>query len=312
MENIIRVGWSKRFVVRVLVKILILFTAFVLCQTVVAHPTGNMVVVDKTVLWSYINPIEDNAHHACVMIWSEGEKPRPFITSKFTASDFMIYAIGETIYLIERRHLQASDTFEVRLLKTDLNGESKVIWPWFEDKWRIGEGGFFMLSDTKMVFCKYPDLLVLNKGETPRPYFNFDFKIKRIRFLEDEKMLLLSDDVCRLADQQGNILKEWENLTETTNEEPPLGRNQVFDVDYYNDELLVAYWGQRSFYSIDAAGNRKRIEQLKEPFAPHWVAFFGKKKLLFASKIVFDGSAPKPKLIFQEGNGQSRDIWVYE
>jgi len=291
---------------------LLIFFAVLFSVTLQAHPTGNMVVVDNSVLWSYINPIDDTDHHACVMIWSEGKKPRPFITSDFPASDFMIYVKDKFIYLIERRHVPASDIFEIRLLKTDLNGETKIIWPWFEDEWRIGEGGFSMRSDTEMIFCRYPELFVIRKGETPRPFLNLDLKIKSARFLEDGNMLLLSDDMCWLTDQRGAILRKWENLTEASVDEPPLGRNQIFDVDYRKGELLTAYWGKRSFYRISDSGDRKTIVQLKNPYVPHWVAFIGNRKLLFASKLVFDGSTPKPLLILQESDGTSSDIWRYE
>ena len=54
-----------------------------------AHPTGNMITVGENVLWSYINPISDTNHHACVMIWSKNSKPKLFIKSEFPGSDFM-------------------------------------------------------------------------------------------------------------------------------------------------------------------------------------------------------------------------------
>lgn len=276
-----------------------------------AHPTGNLTVVGDHVLWSYVNPINDKEHHACVMIWTDGVEPRPLITSEFPASDFMIYAKDETIYLIERRFVQEGDTFETRVLKVSLDGETTEIWPWFEDRWRIGEGGFFMPSDLEIVFCRYPGMFIVKKGETPIPYFNFDHEIKRTRFLGSGNLLLLSDDKCWLTDTKGNILKAWGDLTEEMTSEPALGRNQVFDVDYYNGQLLVAYWGKRCFYVIDEAGNKNIIDQLEAPFTPHWVAFNNDKKLTFASKLEFNGSNPKPRLVSFD-KGLRTDIWIRE
>lgn len=290
-------------------KITFLFTLFFLALKVKAHPTGNLIVVGEYVLWSYIDPIEDKDHHACVMIWKEGAGPKPLITSKFPASDFMIYAKNETIYLLERKFVSEKDSFEVRVLKLKLNGETEEIWPWFEDEWRIGEGGFSMLSDKEIIFCNYPEILQMKKGETPMPFFRFDHKIKRMRFLNDDSILLLSDERCWLSDSQGNVLEEWENLTTKSVQAPPLGRNQIFDVDYKDGKLLLAYWGKRCFYRIDENGNRKIIEQLKAPETPHWVAFRGNEELLFASQLIFDGSTPRPRLVMIK-NGKSIDIWV--
>src|SRR5690606_27302885 len=112
------------------------------------------------------------------------------------------------IYIIERRYLQASQKFEVRLMKTTTVGKPKIIWDWFQDEWRIGEGGFFMLSDNQMVFGKYPEIYTLKKGEKPEKYFDFDQSIKRIRAVENKQILLLGDSACYLTRQDGSIVKQ--------------------------------------------------------------------------------------------------------
>ena len=274
-----------------------------------AHPTGNMITVGENVLWSYINPINDPNHYACVMIWTKGYQPKVFIQSEYPASDFMLYNKQNEIYIIERKFLQASDEFQIRVLKSTIGSKPKVIWNWFKDDNRIGEGGFFMLSDNQMVFGKYPEIYSLKKGEQPTKHFEFDNPINRIRAVENNQILLLGDNSCYLVQQNGDILKQWSDLIDPTLENAPMNRNQVFDADYYKEDLLLSYWGRRSFDLIDASGKREIILQQSEPYTPHWVAFWNKEKLLFSSQLIFDGSTPKPNLsLLDEGNNQSI-IW---
>ncbi|WP_186754218.1 hypothetical protein [Echinicola salinicaeni] len=282
---------------------------FFLSSFAFAHPTGNMVTMGENVLWSYINPINDRNHYACVMIWTKGSQPKVFIQSKYAASDYMLYNKQNKIYLIERKYLQASDEFQVRVLKSTNGKEPMVIWNWFKDDYRIGEGGFFMLSDNQMVFGKYPKVYSLKKGEQPTKYFEFEHPIKRIRAVERNKILLLGDNFCYLVQQNGTILKKWDELIDHKVENAPMNRNQVFDADYANGELLISYWGRRSFDLINAGGKRQTILQQTEPLTPHWVAFWNKEKLLFSSKLIFDGSTPKPHLSLLNEQNKQRVIW---
>ncbi|MEQ8532868.1 MAG: hypothetical protein RIB86_13535 [Imperialibacter sp.] len=282
---------------------------FFLTSFAFAHPTGNMITIGENVLWSYINPINDLNHYACVMIWTKGSQPKVFIQSEYVASDFMLYNNQNEIYIIERRFLQASDEFHIRVLKSTIGSQPKVIWDWFKDDYRIGEGGFFMLSDNQMVFGKYPEIYSSKKGEQPTKYFEFDLPIKRIRAVEDSQILLLDDEGCYLVQQNGSILEQWNELTDPSVQNSPLNRNQLFDADYSNGELLLSYWGRRSFDLIDATGNRQIILQQTEPLTPHWVAFWNKEKLLFSSQLIFDGSTPKPHLTLLNEQNDQRVIW---
>ena len=289
--------------------IIIIFSILSVTNTVFAHPTGNMITVGDYVLWSYINPINDADHHACVMICTKGSEPKVFIQSEYAASDYMLYNNQNEIFIIERRHLQATQEFEVRLMKTTIRKKPKIIWEWFKDDWRIGEGGFFMLSDNQMVFGKYPEIYTLEKGGKPKKYFDFDQPVKRIRAVENNQILLMGDKACYLTRQDGSKVKQWNQLIDDKIKNAPLNRNQIFDADYKNGNLLFAYWGKRSFEWIDRNGKCQTLLQQSEPFTPHWVAFLNNKKLLFSSKLVFDGSTPKPHLILLNDKNHSKVVW---
>ena len=289
--------------------ILVIFLLF-LTPFAFAHPTGNRYSIGEGWLWVLINPSKDPDHHACVMIWTEGAEPNVFFQSEHAASDFMLYTKQNEIFLIERRFLQASDEFQVRVLKSTIEKKPQVIWDWFKGDYRIGEGGFFMLSDNEMVFGKYPKIYRLKKGEQPKNYFEFDQPINRIRAVEENQILLLGENSCYLVNQNGSLLKQWNDLTDPNVEDAPMNRNQVFDADYSEGELLLSYWGRRSFDLINENGNRQIILQQKDPLTPHWVAFRNKEKLLFSSKLVFDGSTPKPHLTLVSEQNSQRVIWT--
>ncbi len=249
------------------------------------------------------------SHHACVMIWTKGSEPRVFIQSRYAASDYMLYNTQDEIYIIERKFLQASDEFQVRLLKSTIDKEPVIIWDWFKDDYRIGEGGFFMLSEDQMVFGRYPEIYTLKKGEQPKKYFEFDPPISRIRAVDHEQILLFGDNSCYLVQQNGTILQQWNELIEPGMKNAPMNRNQLFDVDYSNGELLISYWGRRSFDLVKASGKREILLQQAEPLTPHWVAFWNKEKLLFSSRLIFDGSTPKPHLVLLSEQNSQSIIW---
>ncbi len=292
-------------------KVIIILSSILLnfYSIVYAHPTGNMITVGDHVLWSYINPIDDPEHHACIMIWEKDSEPKVFLQSEYPASDYMLYNNQNDIYIIERRHQETTQSFEVRLLKVTIDQEAEVIWDWFKDEWRIGEGGFIMLSDNQMVFGKYPEIYSLRKHGKPQKHFDFDQPIKRIRAVENNQILLLGDNACYLTRQDGSIVKQWDQLIDEKIEAASLNRNQIFDVDYKKGNLLIAYCGKRSFEWIDKNGQRQTLLQQSEPLTPHWVALWNNEKLLFSSELVFDGSTPKPHLILMDTTETSKMIW---
>jgi hypothetical protein len=292
-------------------KILLTVTVFFLFYLVTeAHPTGNMIVVGDHVLWPYVCPVDDSSHHACVMIWSVGDAPEILMRSDHTSSDFMLFQKNELIYFMERRYNPSSQNNEIRILKSSIHEKPVEIWPWTEFDLRIGEGGFFMPSDDAMIFVSYPNIYQIEKGEEPKQYFDFTEPVKRLRVLDDQRFLLLGDGEAWLTTQNGEIIKHWNNLLLDNVSNPPLNRNQIFDIDYQNGELLLAYWGNRSFDTIRRNGQRKTIIKFDEPITPHWLAYFGDKKLLFASQLVMDGSNPKPHLLMQNEKHEIKKIWI--
>jgi hypothetical protein len=221
----------------------------------------------------------------------------------------MLYQKNEQVYIMERR-FNATSKNEIRILKSSIGETPEEIWPWSELDLRIGEGGFFMPSDHEIIFVSYPNIYQLEKGFEPKIYVEFQNPIKRLRALDDQKLLLLGDGKAWLTTKNGEVIEHWNDLLLNDVTDAPLNRNQIFDIDYQDGELLMAYWGNRSFDTIDSSGNRNVIIKFDEPITPHWLAYFGDNKLLFASKLIMDGSNPKPHLLMQNIDHGIKKIWT--
>ena len=272
-----------------------------------AHPTGNLTVFRDHVLWSYVYPIEDEDHHACIMIWDKKNEPIPFRISEYEASDWMMYAGEDYLYLLERRYIGSKNLYQARVFKTNLNSQPVEIWPWFDDHWLVGEGGFIMTSDEEMIFCTYPAMYIFEKNDTPQITTLWESPIKKIRSLPGDQLLLISDSTTWYLDSEMNVIHSWEDLLMELNEAPPLNRNQIFDMDYYNGDLLIAYWGKRSFELISFENDRNLLLELNPPFTPHWVAIDHDYMYLFASTI--EPGQPITPILLQHHEEKLKLIW---
>lgn len=138
--------------------------------------------------------------------------------------------------------------------------------------------------------------------------FEFPHPVKRLRKVA-QGLLLLGENQAWLVNLQGKVQKQWENLLNQTAENAPLNRNQIFDIDYHNNTLLVANWGNRSF-DIHTKASSTTIQQLDAPYTAHWVNHFADSYLVMASSISFDGNNPRPLLILKAAaNAQAQIIW---
>jgi len=289
---------------------LILSGFFLIIAQVAAHPTGNIVLYQDDVYWPYVWPVDDSEHHACVMKYSEGEEAEVFFRSKYEASDFMLYADSVYLYLLERRYIQSADKFEFRVLRYREGGRPEPWWDWTEDEWRVGEGGFSVESESSILFVRYPEMYRMKADYSVEKVLSLETAISSMRPISATEILLKTEKGCRLINRTGETLRDWEGLTQKEVSNAPLGRNVVFDADYSEGNLVYAYWGGRTFQTIDANGKRSVLLRVKEPYAPHWVAISEKGYLLFSSAIL-PGQNLKPSFQLITWEGEVRSIWSH-
>ncbi len=259
-----------------------------------------MVVLGDYIFWSYIHPLDDPDHHASIMRWDQKSEPELFMVSQYSASDFMLSVSGELLHIIERRYVASSDAFEIRILRSNGEENLQMIQDWVVDTLRMGEGGFHVAKSGDIIFAKYPEIWMRKPDGKVVNHFHFKDPVKMIRYISENRFLLLGDTYCSLVDSKGIEIERWENLPDINVDNPPLGRNIIFDVDYQNGQLLVANWGARTFMLIEN-DHKIIISEKQIPYAPHWVAFLGKRCLLFSSSLTFDGDTPKPSLELYSG-----------
>lgn len=292
----------------------VLFSASVL-----AHPAGNVIKMSHHVLWSYVSPVGDIEHHASVMLWDQKSKPATFLVSEYSGSSYFLFSKDETIYIVESRYDNSADVNMTRMLKTSLSGSPEEIWPWFEDESHIGNHGFYMISDTQIVYGGYPNIYIRNLGGKAEELFQADFNIDKIRYVNDSEIIVLSEGDCHLVSPAGEIIKTWGGLIDEKVTNAPLGRNMIYDVDYRDGRLLIANWGKRAFEIIENDYSRDIIQQHQNNIVPHWVMFLDENQLLFASVMDFDNpfneEGTKTTIVpvfLMNDAGVLRNIWPQE
>ena len=258
---------------------------FTLIVPVAAHPTGSMLVINGTLLWSYVCPLDDTEHHACVMRFDEENGVRPWLTSTFTASDWMMApAPNNQVFLAERHFDQIQQINKVRLLVASVGVTPRELISWFDDVHRFGEGGFAVLEDGRFLFARYPKLYILNKDGTTTVWREWPAPVYGLRQTQDGSLLIRGEAQAWLTAHDGTLLKSWSGLLQQLTQEPPFMGNRIFDADYCADSLGIAYWGKRRFDVIKTT-SRTVLMSFNQPWLPHAVACDGNITYMLASTL---------------------------
>jgi hypothetical protein len=275
-----------------------------------AHPAGNLVTAGDYLLWPYVYPVDDAQHHSSVLIWDRQSPVRPLITSEFAGSNYLLYARKDTVYYIESRDSQTENKSYFRVLKGKAGEKPVEIWPWRTDEWRVGNNGFYAVDDEEIIFSRYPNVYSIKRNALPILLFSPQEPVNRLRKLPNGNILLLSDRACRLLDPEFRPLQRWTGFIDEDMPDAPLNINKAYDMDMHNGKLALAYWGGRSFLTIDEHGRREEILELEAPYTAHWVATDGESMYLFAS-VIQPPLAIEPRLIrFKDGTVE--EIWTGE
>ena len=84
--------------------------------------------------------------------------------------------------------------------------------------------------------------------------------------------------------------------------------NIIYDADYDNDKLLIAYWGKRKFDIIES-GKRYSLKKLMHPYIPHAALINNNEFFLLASTISpgeYDEINPA---LWKYSNGKFELLW---
>lgn len=280
----------------------LLFISLCLAAPAAAHPTGTMLVVDGRLVWSYVCPVEDPGHHACIMVWDEEAGARPWLTSEHPSSDWMMAPAPDgEVYLVERYFDQARQANKVQLSKASVGATPELLIPWFDDAHRFGEAGFAALGDGRFLFARYPNLYVLGADGAASIWKAWPEPVHGLKQTQDGSLLIRGESAAWLATRDGTVVESWTGLLQELGTEPPFMGNRVFDADHADGSLWIAYWGKRRFEVI-RGGARTVVKALAHPWLPHAVATDGRSAFLLASTI-----APGEDLGIRPGLWQFKD-----
>ncbi|MFV1884508.1 MAG: hypothetical protein ACMZ7B_08475 [Balneola sp.] len=271
---------------------------------VIAHPGGNMISVNGLLIWQYVYPPDARSHYSSVFMWDRIHGVRELMRSEFNSSDFHFYAIGDTVYYAEFSDVTNGSRF--RLLK-GLAGEVPVeIWGW-QDALEFGSaGGFYIADETEIIFAKYPSLYSINKAGNISLVHEFEEPVSGVTMTE-AGLLVNSPTEVRLVDEDYSILKTWNNLINPDQENLPFMGNRIFSADYNGKELLVAYWGGRSFFKINEQGKKETLLELPDTYTAHWAVLDDEEYFLFGSQI--NPPDPIKPLLYYHYKGENAVLW---
>ncbi len=281
--------------------IVLLSTLF---SPVESHPGGNMISVNGLLIWQYVYPPSSLEHYSTVYIWDEVHGTRTLIQSEFNSSDFHFYAKGDTVFYAEFQDINNGSRF--RLLKGLAGDVPDEIWPW-QNAHEFGDTGGFYISDSKeIIFAKYPSIYSIDKNGLTRLVHEFEEPIGGLTKVEDG-LLLNSPTKVWLVDENYTVLKVWDDLINPDQENIPFMGNRIFSADYKNGELLVAYWGGRSFFKVALDGAKESLLQLPDKYTAHWIAFGEEGYFLFGSQI----NPPDPiiPVLYLHRKGENIMLW---
>ena len=274
-----------------------------------AHPTGDMVFTNNRLLWSYVCPVDNIQHTACVMLWDSENGVRPWLTSEYSGSDWMIsVADSKSVYLIERYYNQNEQIHFSRLLYSEVESNPTELIPWFRDEYRFGEHGFVVLDNNSIIFARYPNLYKFDMDRNLEIVADWKLPTNSIRNTNNRKLIIQSDSTIWLTDLELNVLETWPNLLEQSAIDLPFGGNRISDADFSNGTLFLSYWGKRRFEMIKN-GKRNIIKSYNSPWVPHHIAVDGSKIFMLSSTIAPDiTDSIEPSLLLVE-NGKLEIIW---
>jgi len=269
-------------------RIVVLFIAFFFSLTLSAHPLGDIYSFEEDLYWVYVCPIQSQGHQACVMKLNKGGKIEEVIRSKRGASDWILSrSVENQLYFIER-YYSDTDGAHVSKMYRLKDGIISEVTDWYKDEHRIGEGGFIVLDNNDVVFASRGKIKIKDKNGNIYDWPKFSEYLQKFRVLHDGTMLLIQEKAITQIDVQGKVLKQWKGLIQKQEGNPPIMGNRIFDADYQDGKLYIAYWGNRRFEEVTADGKRKLLKQydVKGPWIPHSISAHQGKVYGLASHLM--------------------------
>ena len=232
-------------------------------------------VVDQqgNIYFTFICPLVDDDHYACVWKIDDTQKLSEFMESAYSPSDIILSRSPDrAIYAAERNN--AGTALQARLWKLSDGAKELIIEPttdeelFFIQAYAVAGNGEVYFARNNQLFKRDNEGTIVEvklKGETTR--------IDNLAWGLENKLYILDRESIKVMSDEGAITTLAEGLKKDNPENLPFsGANILFDfaVDETGN-VFVAYYGNRQVLKVSVNGEVSVFLEAEGPWSPHGV-----------------------------------------
>ncbi len=249
-----------------------------------SHPWGGLVVDQNgDIYFTFICPLVDDDHYACVMKIDSGLELSEVLKSSRSPSDIVLSRTPyRKIFAAERTGI--SPAYRNTLWNIQGN-PSQVLSTSNQDLFHIQA---LAVTDSGSVYFAKSNQIFLKEtfSDAPVLIYELENRISLITYIGNERLYVISGGTLFLI--EGNEVKPIANglRKDSPDNLPFRGANILFDITVDDDEnAYIAYYGNREVLKISPDGNIETILTAEEPWSPHGVDFYKGELYVLESTI---------------------------
>ncbi len=238
-----------------------------------SHPWGGLVIdAEGNIYFTFICPMVDNDHHACVWKIDPNQELSEVLQSRRSPSDIVLARTqNRIIYGAERTGQNPNQSYS--LWRINESGGTPFIKPttnqelFFIQSYAVSDDGDIYFARDSKIFVRSSDQSISE--------FKLDQEIGRIGLLSfspSGKLFIVAEDGLYKKNKNGLELIAKQLKEENPENIPFRGANILFDMTIDKDEnIYLAYYGNRQVIRISADREKKVILEAKAPWSPHGI-----------------------------------------
>ncbi|MGB0346250.1 MAG: hypothetical protein ACPGGA_02120 [Balneolaceae bacterium] len=285
-----------------------------------SHPWGGLVIDNLgNIYFSYICPLIDNGHFACVLKLDSNNEITEILKSDRSPSDIILSRNpARIVYAAERSG--RSPNYRNFLWKIDPNGNEMIIQSFDRDNeftiqsYAVDFDEIIYYSRLGQVFSSYSNSEII-----------FEFDVDRIQLMSLSPKgvlhIIADDNLYKLIDSELQLIAT--NLrVENPDNIPFQGANILFDMSIdEQSNVYLAYYGDRKILKVTNTGEISTVYESEAPFSPHGVDLFDGEIFILESTLgngkswkFLDRKDDKiiPRIIKIDTNGSVSEIYSYK
>ncbi len=258
---------------------------FCFAQKAETHPWGGLAIdSDGNLYFTFICPLVDEDHYACVMKIDSFSVLSEVLKSSRSPSDIVLERTpNHTIYAAERTGSQSS--YRNTLWKLNSDTFEQALSTINQSMFHIQ--AYALDNEGRIYFSKENQILVKeNLSATPKLLIESDERISLIEWGPSEVLYFMArGNIYKYQNQKKQLIVE--NLRKPDPDNLPFqGANIFFDmVVDENENIYLAYYGNREILKVDTAGKVTSILSSEAPWSPHGIDIYNGEIYVLESTI---------------------------